>query len=83
MKKQIEKRSSDTNIVIHKKSSLEEKPMDEPLTQDDLIDEKDKSKKEGAATAASFLSRQENTLGKIKVDGLTPSPVPVKSENEE
>ena len=43
MKKQIEKRSSDTNIVIDKKSSLDEKPMDEPLTQDDLIDEKDKS----------------------------------------
>ena len=43
MKKQIEKRSSDTNIIIHKKSSLDEKPKDEPLTQDDLIDEKDKS----------------------------------------
>ena len=53
----MEKRSSDTNIVIHKNSSLEEKPMDEPLTQDDLIDEKDKSKKEGVATAASVLSR--------------------------
>ena len=57
MKKQIEKTSSDTNIIIHKKSSLDEKPVDEPLTQDDLIDEKDKSKKEDVKTAASFLSR--------------------------
>ena len=43
MKKQMEKRSSDTNIIIQKKSSFDEKPKDEPLTQDDLIDEKDKS----------------------------------------
>ena len=71
-KKLIEKRSSDTNIIIHKKVSLDEKPMDEP-----------EKSKEGVEKAVTVLSRKENTLGNIKVEGLTTSPVPVKSENEE
>ena len=71
-KKLIEKRSSDNNIIIHKKASLDEKPMDEP-----------EKKKDGIETAISGLSRKENTLGNVKVENLTPSPVPVKSEKNE
>ena len=61
---------------------MDQTPVDEPLTQNDLITEKENDK-EGAEKAASVISRKESTLGKVKIEGLTPSPVPVKSENEE
>ena len=41
---------------------MDEKPIDEPMTQNDLIVENENGK-EGIATAVSILSRKETTLG--------------------